>query len=147
MIKLRPANKKDKKFFLNCYNQKDSRNQMESDHVLHHLWYKDIISRPTSLWFIIEKDKKKVGLFNTFWRGEDYQWGVIIAKKHRRKGYAREAIKKILTITDNKKQDTFIQCFNDNPAKKLYEELGYKEVAGAIQIRDRKFIRMFRKSC
>jgi RimJ/RimL family protein N-acetyltransferase len=118
---------------------------MELDIKIEPHWYKSIISRPSSIWFIIERDGQRVGLFNTYWKGKEYQWGIIVKSKFQRQGIAREAIKKILILTDKKKQDTYIECFYNNPAKKLYEELGYKETGESKKIRGREWIKMKRE--
>ena len=135
----------DKKFFLKCYNDRSSLDNMENDHVLLKKHYQYVGGRLESMWFIILNNKgEKVGLFNSFIKDKKYFWGIIIHKDHRRKGYARDVIKNYLEITDRKNTDTYIKCFEDNPAKELYKQLGYVETDEYIMVRDRKFITMSR---
>jgi ribosomal protein S18 acetylase RimI-like enzyme len=64
--------------------------------------------------------------------------GVDIHPNFRRKGYARLAYQKYLEDTDY--ADLWV--FEDNHAKKLYEELGFVETGEYEMLRDRKYLKM-----
>ncbi|HKK96120.1 MAG TPA: GNAT family N-acetyltransferase [Anaerovoracaceae bacterium] len=145
MVQLKQVTPKDKRFFLRTINNKGTRYHMESDQAIPKYYFKNLINRVSSLWFVIEVDGKQVGLLNTFFKGEKYHFGVMINKQHRRKGYAKEAIRTFLKVTDKRKIDTYLECFDDNPALKLYKKLGYKETEKAREIRGRNFIEMKRQ--
>ena len=143
-ITLRHLEPTDQAFFYKTYNDKTSRDNMEDDRVILKKWFPYIGGKKTSQWYVIEHDNMHVGLFNSFIKDDKLFWGIIIAKKERRKGYARLAIKEYLKIIDKKKVETHIECFEDNPAINLYKELGYKETDEFRMIRKRKFLRMLR---
>ena len=145
MIRLKQLQITDQKFFLKTYNQEDVRNQMELDIEIPEDWYEPLISNPTSLWFIIYHNKIPSGLFNSFQREGNLYFGIIISKKQRRQGIARKTLKKYIEFLNKEKVDSFLECFNDNPAKALYKELGYKQMKEYKMIRGRKWIMMKRK--
>ena len=64
--------------------------------------------------------------------------GIDIHPNFRRKGYARLAYQKYLEDTDY--ADLWV--FEDNHAKKLYEELGFVETGEYETLRDRKYLKM-----
>ena len=144
MINLRQAKPIDRDFFLTTYNQEDSRNQMELDIVVPEDWYLLLISNPKSLWFIIEEDKTPLGLFNSFEKEDKLYFGIIVSKDKRRQGTARKALKKYLEFMDKEEMDSYLECFDSNFAKKLYLELGYKQMKEYKIIRGRKYIKMKR---
>lgn len=143
-LRFRKADIGDRKYFLRTYNEESTRYQFESDKILYKHWYKTIISRVSSIWFVIELNDLRVGLFNTFMRNDKPHWGICIQKEYRRKGIASLAIKEYLKVLDEKLIDSYIDCFDDNPALKLYKSLGYKETGEVKIIRDRNFIELKR---
>ena len=64
--------------------------------------------------------------------------GIDIHPNFRRKGYARLAYQKYLENTDY--ADLWV--FEDNHAKKLYEELGFVETGEYETLRDRTYLKM-----
>ena len=62
---------------------------------------------------------------------------ILIIEK---KGYARAAYKKYLEETHRSNLE--LDVFEDNHAKKLYEELGFKETGEVEFIRGRKYLKM-----
>ena len=84
-------------------------------------------------WFIIEDEGSPVGAIYLTYRSEI---GVQIALKHRRKGYAREAIERLIAMTSIiKNQDPFARTqylANINPDNgasiALFTELGFQTV-------------------
>lgn len=144
MIELRQAIPEDKKFFLEIYNQEDSLDQMESKILIKEEWYPLLISNPNSLWFVIEEDKISLGLLNSYVKGDKIYFGIIVSKDKRRQGIARKALNKYLEFMDSQKMDSYLDCFSNNPAKKLYKELGYKQTGIYKKVRKRKFIQMKR---
>jgi RimJ/RimL family protein N-acetyltransferase len=148
MTNIRKAKQSDKRWFLKTYNPKENRYWLEDNQILRKEWYKSLITRVSSLWFIIYNEEgERVGLFNTFFKGNKYLFGIIISKQHRRKGYARDTIKDFLKITDKNKMDVYLECFSDNPAMKLYKKLGFQQTNTFKTVRGRKFVEMKRKSC
>ena len=141
---LRNLEPTDSKFFYKVYNDPTSRDNMEDNRVILKKWFPYIGGKTTSKWYVIEHEGKKVGLFNSFIKDKNLFWGIIISKKERRKGYARAAIKEYLKLVDGKEISTLIDVFEDNPAKKLYEELGYQETGEFKIIRGKEFLRMKR---
>lgn len=144
-IKLKQLKNTDEEFFLKTYNQEDSRKQMELDIIIPEDWFLPLISNSKSLWFIIEEDKTPVGLFNSFEKEGKLYFGIIVSKDKRRQGIARKTLKKYLEFIDKEKVDSYLECFNENPAKALYKELGYKQMREYRTIRDRKYIKMKRR--
>lgn len=84
-------------------------------------------------WFIIEADGVAVGAIYLTYRSEI---GVQIALKHRRKGYAKEAIQRLFAMMSIiKNQDPFARTHflaNINPDNgasiALFTELGFKTI-------------------
>ena len=63
-----------------------------------------------------------------------------IHPNHRRNGYAKAAYKEYLGRTLRSKLE--LDVFEDNHAKKLYEDLGFKETGEVEFIRGRKYLKM-----
>jgi len=87
-------------------------------------------------WFIIKHLDEMVGYMRTTPNGEI---GLDIHPNHRRKGYARIAYTKYLY---GKKFAT-LWVFEDNFAKNLYTELGFKPTGNVTKVRDRDYIQMY----
>lgn len=51
---------------------------------------------------------------------------ISILKKYQNKGIGREILEKQLKENHQKKIRTILQVFKENPAKSLYEQLGFK---------------------
>lgn len=134
MIKLRPLLKEHLSFLLEVRNHETTRHNLENNNVFNleecQKWFETL----NSSWYIILKNDTLVGYIRT--NGDEI--GCDIHPNHRRNGYAREAYKLIL-----KKMDTAsLWVFDDNFAKILYEELGFKETEEQKIIRDRNYVKM-----
>jgi predicted GNAT superfamily acetyltransferase len=88
-------------------------------------------------WFIIEINRVPVGYIRT--NGDEV--GCDIHPKYRRRGYAKMAYE--LYLQD--KNYASLWVFEDNFAKNLYEELGFKSIGEEKLIRNRKYIKMIYK--
>ena len=134
MIKLRPLLKEHLSFLLEVRNHETTRHNLENNNVFNleecQKWFETL----NSSWYIILKNDTLVGYIRT--NGDEI--GCDIHPNHRRNGYAREAYKLIL-----KKMDiASLWVFDDNFAKILYQELGFKETGEQKIIRDRNYVKM-----
>ncbi len=134
MIKLSPLLKEHLNFLLEVRNHETTKYNLENDNVFSveqcEKWFETL----TSPWYIISNDNTMVGYIRT--NGDEI--GCDVHPNHRRNGYALEAYKLIL-----KKMNTAsLWVFEDNFAKKLYQELGFKENGEQKIIRERKYIKM-----
>jgi diamine N-acetyltransferase len=61
--------------------------------------------------------------------GSCWLGGILIDKKHQRKGYGRQAIQAAISMLGEKHgyQDFALSYSPNNPAKHLYHKLGFKE--------------------
>lgn len=144
MIKIIPLNNSYKNWFLKCINEKSSRYQDEENFNITKEMFPLFFKNTKSFWNIIQKDGVNVGLFNISYRHDHMKFGIIIKKEHRRNGYCTETIKQFLKTTDKQQIDTYLEVFNDNPIKKLYKRLGYKDTGEFKTVRGRRFEKMFR---
>jgi GNAT superfamily N-acetyltransferase len=133
---LTPLTKKDLPFLLEVRNDKTTRKFLgnNSKFTLKECekWFENLEAK----WFIINYENKPVGYMRTTPNGEV---GLDIHPKHRRNGYARLAYKEYLKY----KRFATLWVFEDNFAKSLYEELGFKPTGNIGEIRKRKYIQMF----
>ena len=133
---LSPLTKKDLPFLLEVRNDETTRKFLgnNSEFTLKECekWFKNLEAE----WFIINYEDKSVGYMRTTPNGEV---GLDIHPKHRRNGYARQAYKEYLKY----KRFATLWVFEDNFAKSLYEELGFKPTGNIGEIRKRKYIQMF----
>jgi len=144
-IKLKPITEEDKEYFLETYNNDEVLENMEHTIHIKPEWYHLIMNNPTSIWMVIMDGESKIGLFNSFFKQDKPFFGIIIQKDKRRQGAAREAIRLYHEFIDHESIDCYLQCFDDNPAKSLYEEMGYKRDREYKTIRNRKFVTMIRR--
>ena len=109
----------DLPFLLQVRNDETTRMNLENDSVFTleqcAEWFLDTHPK----WYIIEVNDDSVGYIRT--NGDVV--GMDIHPNHRRNGYAREAYKLILKQMDI----ASLWVFDDNFAKILYQELGFKE--------------------
>jgi ribosomal protein S18 acetylase RimI-like enzyme len=130
-----PLKKEHLNFLLSVRNEESTRTQLEND-IEYSLdecedWFKK--SKPQ--WLVIfNENNEEVGYF----RVDGDLIGCDIHPNFRRKGYARLAYQKYLEDTDY--ADLWV--FEDNHAKKLYEELGFVETGEYKTLRDRKYLKM-----
>ena len=131
---LRFLTKEDLPFLLEVRNDQSTRNNLENNlfFTLENckLWF----SKLESPWFIILVDNNPVGYIRT--NGNEI--GCDIHPNHRRKGYAKMAYKKLMQNMSN----ATLWVFEDNFAKNLYYQLGFKETGEEKNIRSRKYIKM-----
>ena len=134
MIRLSLLTKDDLNFLLEIRNHETTRYNLENDNVFSleqcEKWYETL----TSPWYIIYNDNTMVGYIRT--NGDEI--GCDIHPNYRRSGYAREAYKLVL----EKMNKASLWVFEDNFAKKLYQDLGFKENGDQKIIRERKYIKM-----
>lgn len=133
-MKLREMGENDLEFMLSIRNLDSTRVNLGTDEVFSieeaTNWFRSL----TSPWYIIYSEDVKVGYFRT--DGEII--GCDIHPDHRRKGLARRAYEKYLS------DKTFAKLwvFEDNFAKKLYEDLGFVETGKTTIVRNRKYLEM-----
>ena len=124
----------DLPFLLQVRNDETTRMNLENDSVFTleqcAEWFLDTHPK----WYIIEVNDDSFGYIRT--NGDVV--GMDIHPNHRRNGYAREAYKLILKQMDI----ASLWVFDDNFAKILYQELGFKETGEQKIIRDRNYIKM-----
>lgn len=126
--------KKHLPFLLEIRNEFSTRDNLENNSIFTleecKKWFKTL----NSPWYIISNDNTMVGYIRT--NGDEI--GCDIHLNHRRNGYAREAYRLILEEMNT----ASLWVFEDNFAKKLYQELGFKENGEQKMIRERKYIKM-----
>ena len=134
-IKLHLLSKTDLKFLLEVRNHESTRSQLKNNNIFTldecEKWFKTL----KSPWYIIiNENLNRVG----YVRVNGNVIGVDVHPNFRRKGYARKAYKKYL----ENKTYAELDVFEDNHAKLLYEELGFKETGDFQLIRGRKYLKM-----
>lgn len=134
-VRLHPLRKTDLKFLLEIRNHESTRSQLKNDTIFTleecEKWFENL----SSPWFVIvDEDLLRVGYFRT----DGDVIGCDIHPDFRRMGYARRAYREYLKDTDYAELDVF----EDNHAKSLYEELGFKETGEVQFIRGRKYLKM-----
>ena len=125
----------DLPFLIEVRNDESTRSQLGNDSLFtledSTQWFKK--EQPEWL-LIINHNLTRIG----YMRIDDDTIGIDIHPNFRRKGYARLAYQKYLEDTDY--ADLWV--FEDNHAKKLYEELGFVETGEYETLRDRKYLKM-----
>jgi len=134
MINLRFLTKEDLPFLLEVRNDQSTRNNLENNSIFTledcKIWFESL----KSPWYIIRVNNESVGYMRT--NGSDI--GCDIHPNYRRKSYAKMAYQNIMKDMDI----ATLWVFEDNFAKKLYQELGLKENGEQKIIRERKYIKM-----
>lgn len=134
MINLRFLTKEDLPFLLEVRNDQSTRNNLENNSFFTledcKIWFESL----KSPWYIITNNDISVGYIRT----NENEIGCDIHPNHRRKGYAKMAYKKLM---ENMSKAT-LWVFEDNFAKNLYYQLGFKETGEEKNIRSRKYIKM-----
>ena len=125
----------DLPFLIEVRNDESTRSQLGNDSIFTleecKVWFKK--HKPN--WLIIKNSNStKVG----YMRVDDNMVGCDIHPNFRRMGYARLAYQKYLK--DIGYAELFV--FEDNHAKKLYEELGFVGTGEYEILRDRKYLKM-----
>jgi RimJ/RimL family protein N-acetyltransferase len=134
MIKLIPLSEEHLFFLLEVRNHETTRYNLENDSVFDleqcQKWFKTL----NSPWYIVLNEEIPVGYIRTNLN----EVGCDIHPTYRGKGYAKEAYNLIL----KKMPKASLWVFEDNFARKLYQDLGFKENGEQKIIRDRKYIKM-----
>jgi hypothetical protein len=134
MVKLVQLTEDDLDFLLEVRNHDSTRYFLENDSIFDinqcKKWFKTI----SSPWYIIKYGNELVGYFRT----NGLEVGCDIHPKFRRMGFARKAYIEFLKDKDY----ASLWVFEDNFAKKLYEELGFINDGEYKFVRDRKYIKM-----
>lgn len=130
-----PLTEDDLPFLIEVRNDKSTRFQLGDNSIFTleecRTWFKKY--KPNWL-LIINSDSTKIGYI----RVDGNMIGCDIHPNFRRMGYARIAYKKYLKSINY--AELFV--FEDNHAKKLYEELGFVETGEYEILRDRKYLKM-----
>lgn len=99
------------------WNEEEQKNRLKEDLKIH-LQHKKIILL----------DDKPIGIYVTHFTedGDLYINEISILKEYQNKGIATKIISKQIKENKNKEIRTILQVFKNNPAKKLYERLGFR---------------------
>ena len=125
----------DLPFLIEVRNDESTRSQLGNDSLFTLEECKEWFRKEQPEWLlIINHNLSRVG----YMRINGDTIGIDIHPNFRRKGYARLAYQKYLEDTDY--ADLWV--FEDNHAKKLYEELGFVETGEYETLRDRKYLKM-----
>ena len=134
-ITLKPLKKDNLRFLLLVRNEESTRTQLKNDVSFTLDECEDWFEKMKPNWLMIyNKNNEEVG----YLRIDGDLIGCDIHPDFRRKGYARKAYTEYLKDTDYAELDVF----EDNHAKKLYEELGFVETGEHQTLRGRKYLRM-----
>jgi hypothetical protein len=134
MVILRPILIIDLPFLLEVRNHESTRINLENDSIFTLNECKKWFGSLKSPWYIIEINSYKVGYFRT--NGDEV--GCDIHPDYRRKGYAKIAYE--IYLKDKKYASLWV--FDDNFAKQLYLNLGFKPTRDTKFIRERLYIEM-----
>jgi len=134
MVKLRPLLITDLPFLLEVRNHESTRVNLENDSTFTlnecEKWFGSL----KSPWYVVEVNNHKVGYFRT----NGFEIGCDIHPNYRRKGYAKIVYE--IYLKDKKYASLWV--FDDNFAKQLYLNLGFKTTKNTKFIRKRLYIEM-----
>ena len=134
MVTLRPLLITDLPFLLEVRNHESTRINLENDSMFTlnecEKWFGSL----KSPWYIIEINNYKVGYFRT--NGDEV--GCDIHPDYRKRGYAKIAYE--IYLKDKKYASLWV--FDNNFAKQLYLNLGFKPTGNTKFIRERLYIHM-----
>ena len=134
-IILKPLKKDNLRFLLLVRNGESTRTQLKNDVSFTLDECEDWFEKLEPSWLMIfNENSEEVG----YLRIDGDLIGCDIHPDFRRKGYARKAYTEYLKDTDYAELDVF----EDNHAKKLYEELGFVETGEYQILRGRKYFKM-----
>ncbi len=134
-VTLKPLKKDNLRFLLLVRNEESTRTQLKNDVSFTLDECEDWFEKLEPSWLMIfNENSEEVG----YLRIDGDLIGCDIHPDFRRKGYARKAYAEYLKDTDYAELDVF----EDNHAKKLYEELGFVETGEHQTLRGRKYLRM-----
>jgi hypothetical protein len=134
MVTLRPLLITDLPFLLEVRNHESTKINLENDSTFTlnecEKWFGNL----KSPWYIVKVNTEKVGYFRT--NGDEV--GCDIHPNYRRKGYAKIAYE--IYLKDKKYASLWV--FDDNFAKQLYLNLGFKATENNKFVRERLYIEM-----
>jgi hypothetical protein len=134
MVSLRPLIKTDIDFLLEVRNDPSTRSNLENNSIFTQeegeRWFQTL----NSPWYIVMSDGTPVGYIRT--NGDEI--GCDIHPNYRRNGYARQAYELILKEMGK----ASLWVFDDNFAKILYQNLGFKETGEQKIVRGRNYVKM-----
>jgi ribosomal protein S18 acetylase RimI-like enzyme len=137
-ITLKPLRQDNLRFLLLVRNEESTRTQLGDDSSFTLDECEDWFEKMKPKWLMIyNENNEEVGYIRT--NGDEI--GCDIHLDFRRKGYARAAYTKYLEDKDY--ADLWV--FEDNHAKKLYEQLGFVETGENGLRRGRKYLKMVYK--
>ena len=95
--------------------------------IIHEAWFEVMQKDPDMEFFIIWEDGKRVGTISAHETMDNVEIGnIIIDKKHRRKGYFKQALAELLIFHPGK--SPFLEVKPENKAAiKAYESIGFRE--------------------
>ena len=134
MVNLRPLTKEDLEFLLEVRNDDSTLQFLENDSKFTLEESKSWFENTQPKWFIIEVNRFSVGYIRT--NGDEV--GCDIHPNFRRRGYARMAYELYLKDKDY----ASLWVFEDNFAKKLYEDLGFITNGKSKIVRGKNYIQM-----
>lgn len=134
-VELLSLQESDLPFLIEVRNNESTRSQLGNDSSFTLEECTEWFNTQKPKWLlIINHNLTRVG----YMRIEGNTLGVDIHPDFRRKGYARLAYQTYLKTTDYAELDVF----EDNHAKKLYQELGFVETGEYETLRNRKYLKM-----
>ena len=134
MVILRPILIIDLPFLLEVRNHESTRVNLENDSIFTLNECKKWFGSLKSPWYVVEVNNHKVGYFRT----NTNEVGCDIHPDYRRKGYAKIAYE--IYLKDKKYASLWV--FDNNFAKQLYLNLGFKVTGNIKFIRKRLYIKM-----
>ena len=134
-MKLRKMTQDDLSFLLSVRNHESTRKFLKNDAVFTLEECQEWFSNLEHEWFIIEVEDAPVGYIRT---ADNEEVGLDIHMDYRNRGYAKMAYQIFL----ENKERARLWVFDDNFAKKLYENLGFRYTGIEERIRGRKYIEM-----
>ena len=86
------------------------------------------INKFTDTMKIIVKNNKDIGVTNFYQENNEYVVGLILLHpKYQNYGIVTYILKKYINIAKNEKKTIRLSTYKYNPAKRLYESLGFKQ--------------------
>jgi ribosomal protein S18 acetylase RimI-like enzyme len=134
IITLRNLRLDDLNFLLEVRNDDLTRKFLENNSMFTYEECEKWFNENKPKWFIIEINQKSIGYIRT--NGNEV--GCDIHPNFRRMGYAKQAYK--IYLSDKTYADLWV--FEDNFAKKLYEDLGFLETGKTKLVRGKNYIHM-----
>lgn len=135
---IQPLSLEDLKFVLEVRNHISTRKWLKNNTKFTLEQTSNWFTSTNPNWFILlsrDVKDKRLGYIRTTIDGEI---GCDIHPDYRRQGLATKALSYML----DKKKFATLWVFEDNPAKKMYYRLGFKDTGNKTFIRDKKYVQM-----